>query len=410
MAKPRRTNRAGVGAPGGTPRQGARPAAQNGSGTTDKTANTTKGANGTNSQSATDGSAATNSSTATNAPKNGSTNEVKPTVNGNSTGTTPSVRRTSTASSTGRPVVSSIRERTGTQRPQNRLRYVVKKPWWQQNLPVLIAVTSVVVLIAIFVVIAHNATGATTGNVDASVFKTITTVPQSDFDKVGTGGQTNPMKALPSSGRLPVSSTGKPTMVYIGAEYCPFCAAERWSVVIALSRFGTWQGLNTTASSASDVYPSTNTFTFLNATYTSKYFNFDSKEIQDGNGNALQSLNSTEQALFDKYNAPPFVSSQNKGGIPFIVYGDSSGAQYATYSAGFSPALLHQGQDPNGTPLSYQEIASKLSNPNDPVTQGTMGNANYITAAICKITNNADSGVCNSQTIQQIVGQLPKGS
>ena len=34
------------------------------------------------------------------------------------------------------------------------------------------------------------------------------------------------------------SATGKPEVLYVGAEFCPFCGAERWPLIVALSRFG----------------------------------------------------------------------------------------------------------------------------------------------------------------------------
>ena len=46
-----------------------------------------------------------------------------------------------------------------------------------------------------------------------------------------------------------------PAMLYYGAEYCPYCAAERWAMTAALSRFGTWSELKITASSHTDVFP-----------------------------------------------------------------------------------------------------------------------------------------------------------
>ena len=36
-----------------------------------------------------------------------------------------------------------------------------------------------------------------------------------------------------------LTEAGLPEMLYMGAEYCPFCAAERWAMVMALSKFGT---------------------------------------------------------------------------------------------------------------------------------------------------------------------------
>ena len=51
--------------------------------------------------------------------------------------------------------------------------------------------------------------------------------------------------------------------------------AQRWAMVNALSRFGTFPGLSTVHSSSTDVYPNTPTWTFRNATYTSPYLVFD---------------------------------------------------------------------------------------------------------------------------------------
>ncbi len=53
---------------------------------------------------------------------------------------------------------------------------------------------------------------------------------------------------------------GKPEVLYIGA-YCPFCAAERWAAIVALSRFGTFSVLRTVHSSSTDVDASTPAFT-----------------------------------------------------------------------------------------------------------------------------------------------------
>ena len=68
-------------------------------------------------------------------------------------------------------------------------------------------------------------------------------------------------------------------MLYEGAEYCPFCAAERWAMVMALSKFGTFWGLKLTNSSVSDFAPDTATFSFYGSTYTSKYLAFKPVEL-----------------------------------------------------------------------------------------------------------------------------------
>ena len=58
--------------------------------------------------------------------------------------------------------------------------------------------------------------------------------------------------------------------------------------------------------------------------------------------------------------------------------------------------------DSSGQPLSWQTIASALTNTGSPITKGILGTANYMTAAICSVTNQQPGSVCNSAVIQQI--------
>ena len=46
--------------------------------------------------------------------------------------------------------------------------------------------------------------------------------------------------------------TGKLFVFFMGAEYCPYCAAERWAIVRSLQKFGQWEGLKHTISAARD--------------------------------------------------------------------------------------------------------------------------------------------------------------
>ena len=145
---------------------------------------------------------------------------------------------------------------------------------------ILIASGSVVVVIAIvlaFVLVKVNSNGSgsstasangPTGTALATVVKDTTTVPASTLNTVGAGSVTTPPAKISGSA---LTSNGKPEVLYIGAEYCPFCAAERWGMVIALSRFGTFKNLSTTHSSSSDQFPNTATWTFYKSSYTSKY-------------------------------------------------------------------------------------------------------------------------------------------
>src|SRR5262245_18195339 len=62
----------------------------------------------------------------------------------------------------------------------------------------------------------------------ASVTRDVTTVPASALNTVGAGSVTqNPATSI--SGPA-LTKNGKPEMLYIGAEFCPYCAAMRWSM------------------------------------------------------------------------------------------------------------------------------------------------------------------------------------
>ena len=107
----------------------------------------------------------------------------------------------------------------------------------------------------------------------------------------------------------------------MGAEYCPYCAAARWAMIVALSRFGTFSGLQTVHSAAAngageaEPDPNTPTWTFVHSTYTSKYLTFTPVELQTnipdtstGSYTNLQTPTKAQQALLTKYDAAPYTS------------------------------------------------------------------------------------------------------
>ena len=73
------------------------------------------------------------------------------------------------------------------------------------------------------------------------------------------------------TGQAPLTEGGKPEVLFVGAEYCPFCAAERWPLVVALARFGRFTALHDATSSSQAVFPSTATFSFTGVAYTSPW-------------------------------------------------------------------------------------------------------------------------------------------
>jgi hypothetical protein len=219
----------------------------------------------------------------------------------------------------------------------------------------------------------------------AQVLAALTSLPTSELDQVGTGGvDPGKLKAISDS---PLTSGGKPEVLFMGAEYCPYCAAERWALIVALSRFGTFSGLATATSSNSDVYPNTPTWTFRHAALESQYLAFVSVEEADNQGNALQQPTADETALGSKYGGDS---------IPFVDFGNRIYLEGATYF----PADL-QG-------LTWAEIAHDLQDPSTSQAKEILGSANILTAAICRATGDQPAAVCSDPVIQRIESALPK--
>jgi thiol-disulfide isomerase/thioredoxin len=243
---------------------------------------------------------------------------------------------------------------------------------------------------------ATNSSNGPTGAALASVVSKVTNVPASTLDKIGSGSFTG--KIQPVSGGTPLTSGGKPEMLYMGAEYCPYCAAERWSMIVALSRFGTFSGLSTVHSSTTDTPSNLRTFTFHGSSYTSKYLTFTPVEMQTnvldqstGNYPVLEKPTAAQQALLTKYDAAPYTTSA--GAIPFIYFG----GKYLSVGATYDPTVL------NGK--SWDQIASALSDPNSAIAKAIGGSANHITAAICKMTGNQPASACTA-TVQSLEKSL----
>ncbi len=105
------------------------------------------------------------------------------------------------------------------------------------------------------------------------VLSALASVPRATFDAVG--GTPPPSVAMvpPTVVRdqPPLTADGKPEVLYVGSDFCPFCAAERWPLVVALSRFGHFGLLHNTQSAPASVFPSIQTFTFTGTSYSSRY-------------------------------------------------------------------------------------------------------------------------------------------
>jgi len=260
-------------------------------------------------------------------------------------------------------------------------------------------VVLVIVLAFVVIKLTQGSSSAGAGNssvtgslLPASVASQVTGVPAATLDRVGKGAVptfTQGQPALTAGSGAALTSGGKPQMLYIGAEFCPYCAATRWSMAIALSRFGTLSPLHGIHSSSTDTDPNTATLTFYKTSYTSKYLDFTPVEVQTVSRGTLQNPTSAQNAVWAKYEPDP-----NTRGYPFIAFGNKLVLKGPIFDA----AVL-QGK-------SWSQIAAALHDPTSPVAQSVLGAANYITGAICKMTNNQPSDVCTSPAVTAVQSGL----
>jgi thiol-disulfide isomerase/thioredoxin len=270
--------------------------------------------------------------------------------------------------------------RAAQQRAEQRRRAVV-------ILSSILAVAIVGGGIAAYAVTRPNHTTAIANNradAPASVVDAIRNVPVATLDGVGKGTIITPPSHVSGTA---LTSDGKPELLYIGAEFCPYCAAERWSMAAALSRFGTLNGIKLTKSASDDTDPNTATLDFIGASYTSKYLTFTPVENEDRNRNKLEPVSSTENALWNKY-------TNNSPGYPFLDFGN----KYVVSGPTYDPQVL--------AGLTQAQIASKLADPSDPVAKSADGAANELTAAICGITNNRPASVCSDPVVSGLETSL----
>lgn len=260
---------------------------------------------------------------------------------------------------------------------------------WAILAGVLLVVGAMVVL---FVNRGQPAGHTSASSASAAAIAKVQNVPASTLTQVGVPTDITAPVRLPS-GTPPVTIDGKPAIVYIGAEYCPFCAAERWPVVVALSRFGTFTDLSTSTSSSSDVYPDTPTFTFHGATYSSPYVTFSPAETQTRTGAPLETPTPEQQRLFATYDVGSVTGSD--GAIPFVMIGNL----YAWAGASYRLDVL--------TGKTFEQIANALADPASPIARGIDGTANQITAMICQLTGDQPAEVCGAPSIQQAQSALP---
>jgi hypothetical protein len=264
----------------------------------------------------------------------------------------------------------------------------------------------VVAVLVVFIVVAASGPPASPDALAPdSLVSTVTGVSASTLATVGAGGLSDPLIKLPSSTKALTGTGGRPLVLMFAEDSCPYCAFERWGVVVALSRFGTFTDLHVTSSASGDVFPDTETFSFYGSSYASSYIDFQGIEVADRDGHPLQTPTASQENLLTSYDAAPYVSEAGNP-LPFIDLGGrylASGDPPVDYTVSgqsitVAPELLEG--------LSAQQIAGSLGDATNYQAQAILGDANYLTAAICELTGNQPGSVCGSSTISGLESKL----
>jgi hypothetical protein len=192
-----------------------------------------------------------------------------------------------------------------------------------------------------------------------------------------------------------VSTNG--VVSYVGTEFCPYCAIQRWGLLVALSKFGTFTNLNhAILSSSSDVFPHVASWSFIGAKYTSKYFRFEPVELNtDKHSSAgmyepFEEMTAPQRVAFNRFNP--------QGEFPFVDFGN----HYVTQGASSSPAVLEG--------LSPREIGQQLNNSKSPVARAIDGSANYFIAALCSLARKDTPAICSTPVTLRATKDLSRGT
>jgi hypothetical protein len=226
------------------------------------------------------------------------------------------------------------------------------------------------------------------GDAPASLVSDVTSVPVSVTDAIGAGTSYTVWKKITD----PPLGTDRPEVLYVGAEYCPFCAAERWAIVQALSRFGEFRGLSMTTSAAEEINPGTPSFTFHGATYTSDYLTFVGKEMYTNEKPVGSSLFERLDTLTAEEAS---IWRSHTDAFPFT---DINGA-FALSGASYDMKVLKG--------LTGVQIGRAMNDPQSPVAKAVIGAANVITAAICSTTGDQPANVCTGPGVVAAAETLP---
>jgi hypothetical protein len=178
---------------------------------------------------------------------------------------------------------------------------------------------------------------------------------------------------------------GKPEVLYIGAEFCPICATERWPLVIALAKFGTFHNVSQIRSAEREY--NIGTLSLYHSTYTSPYLDLvtveDETNIPTGPDTykPLETPTAAENNLWQTIDSEAGESGET---FPFIDL------------AGKTVLLTYQFSDSLLVEKSFDQIYNDVGNNSTTIGANIDAAAAAMTKYICGITNQQPSAVCSA--------------
>lgn len=178
---------------------------------------------------------------------------------------------------------------------------------------------------------------------------------------------------------------GKLPVFFMGAEYCPYSAAERWAIVRALQKFGQWTGLKQTISAARDEpFLNLPTYDFTEATYNSSQIDFVAREIENREFKPLQKLSKTEEKLVRQFNPEKT--------IPFLLIG----GRFMQLEAGFTPKTF--------VGHTFRQTETELKKAESEIRKIIDAEANIIVALL--LVSGLPAELCKEPAILELVSQV----
>ncbi|MGB9168189.1 MAG: DUF929 family protein [Nitrososphaeraceae archaeon] len=142
--------------------------------------------------------------------------------------------------------------------------------------------------------------------------------------------------------------SGKKLIFFLGAGFCPYCAAERWAIVEGLRKFAEWKELiENHSASTNEKFLNIATFDFSHFKYESSFVEFRGNEIADRDSKGKEILEKIDKEILETYN-PDHL-------IPFLLID----GQFMQFGTGINPESLEK--------LNHEEIRKMISDENSVV-------------------------------------------